>query len=369
MKTYDYCIVGGGFFGLYLAKCLGEKGKSVVVIEKEKECMTRASLNNQARVHNGYHYPRSPLTAMRSRVGLPKFTSEFPDAIESEFDKYYAISESNGKVTDKQFKHFCRTIDIPCEPAESRVKNLFHPKIVKSVYKTTEFAFNSHILKKKLIANLPLTVEIITDFHIQKIGHLNSTFVVKSNSIEIQSRGLFNCTYSNINEVNLLLGAPNIPIDHELTEICLTDGCSEIMGLGITVMCGPFFSIMPYPPKNLHSLSHVRYTPHYCWKNPDSNASPQKELLLENKESLRSAFVHMKKDAARFLPDLKSLKKRESLWEIKSILPTSAASDSRPILFKTHHGFKNYHCILGGKIDNIYDMTHILNNNFEIFDV
>ena len=33
----------------------------------------------------------------------------------------------------------------------------------------------------------------------------------------------------------------------------------------------------------------------------------------------------------------------------------SEANDSRPIQFRKHFGLANLHCILGAKIDNIYD--------------
>ncbi|MDA8491721.1 FAD-dependent oxidoreductase, partial [Kluyvera sp. Awk 3] len=46
-------IVGGGFFGLYLAEQLSLKGHHVKLFEKEHDFMSRASYNNQARVHNG----------------------------------------------------------------------------------------------------------------------------------------------------------------------------------------------------------------------------------------------------------------------------------------------------------------------------
>ena len=55
----DAVVIGGGFYGasiaIYLAKNRGLK--KVVLVEKEKKLLTRASYNNQARVHNGYHYP------------------------------------------------------------------------------------------------------------------------------------------------------------------------------------------------------------------------------------------------------------------------------------------------------------------------
>ena len=69
-------IIGGGFYGLsvalYLYDTLGVK--NIDILEKEKQTMTRASYVNQARVHNGYHYPRSILTGYRSAVNFPRFT-------------------------------------------------------------------------------------------------------------------------------------------------------------------------------------------------------------------------------------------------------------------------------------------------------
>ena len=65
-NSWDAVIIGGGFFGLSVALLLKERGLSVVVLEREKEPMLRASYNNQARVHGGYHYPRSLMTAKPS---------------------------------------------------------------------------------------------------------------------------------------------------------------------------------------------------------------------------------------------------------------------------------------------------------------
>lgn len=52
----DAVITGGGFYGaaiaIYLAKQRGLK--RIVLVEREPALLTRASYNNQARVHNGY---------------------------------------------------------------------------------------------------------------------------------------------------------------------------------------------------------------------------------------------------------------------------------------------------------------------------
>ena len=64
----------------------------------------------------------------------------------------------------------------------------------------------------------------------------------------------------------------------------------------------------------------------------------------------------MVRDAARYLPILNECRYVDSLWEIKTVLPRSERDDSRPILFQRHHGLANLHCVLGAKIDNIFDL-------------
>src|SRR3982751_2451920 len=105
-------IIGGGFYGLSIALFLRDEIglKDIIVIEKEAKTMTRASYVNQARVHNGYHYPRSILTGLRSASNFPRFVADYNEAIVSDFDKYYAISRTLSKVNAKQFKNFAQKI-------------------------------------------------------------------------------------------------------------------------------------------------------------------------------------------------------------------------------------------------------------------
>ena len=102
---YPHIIIGGGTYGCFAALKLAELygGGSVVIVEQEADIMLRASYNNQARVHNGYHYPRSLLTALRSRINAPRFLAEFKDAIFSSSEQYYAVSRRQSNVTASQW--------------------------------------------------------------------------------------------------------------------------------------------------------------------------------------------------------------------------------------------------------------------------
>lgn len=362
----DIVIIGGGFFGLYIAEYFARIGKSVVVVEKEQDTMQRASYINQARVHNGYHYPRSILTALRSRMSFPRFVDEFKECVDDEFDKYYMIANRLGKVSPNQFHKFCERIGAPCDPAPDHIKKLTNPKMINGVFTTKEFAFNSAILKSTMLERVQNSgVKILLDhqvnkiYHDDKTGQLHLNVASENEEIQIRAKQVFNCTYSMLNSVLAKSQLEMIPLRHEMTEMCIVDVPDEIKNIGITVMCGPFFSTMPFPSKNAHSFSHVRYTPHYEWND---EGDKYMDAHQHHKEaSKESAWNKMRYDAQRYMPLLADLQYKESLWEVKTILPRSDSDDSRPILFRANYKLPGFHCIMGGKIDNVYDAIETIN--------
>lgn len=364
-KNIDVTIIGGGFFGLYVAKYFSSLNKKVLIIEKESTAMQRASYINQARVHNGYHYPRSILTALRSRISFPQFIDEFNACIDRDFDKYYMISNRLGNITPNQFKAFCDRIGASHAPSSSTIHQLVNPGIIHGIFKVKEFVFDSILLKEMMLDRLKNNnVEFLFNHEVSRIKKVNATLELTMTSGEdthqITSKQVFNCTYSLLNAVLSESALDLIPLKHEMTEICIVDMPEELKKIGITVMCGPFFSIIPFPPKQAHSFTHVRYTPHYNWNdNPKTPYVNADKVIQENQR--KSAFKKMRLDAQRYIPMLENIQYKSSLWEVKTILPHSEIDDSRPILFKENYGIDGFHCIMGGKIDNIYDVIQTIN--------
>jgi glycine/D-amino acid oxidase-like deaminating enzyme len=337
----------------------------IVIIEKEPEVMLRASYNNQARVHNGYHYPRSVLTALRSRVNLPIFSKEYEAAMVKDFVKYYAVATNFSKVSARQFLRFYQRIDAEITPSDEGME-YFNPKLIDRVFKVREYAFNARILKKILLRKLDRPgVTIHTDEKVNRIYKNGTAISVLTDKAEYQADYVLNTTYSSINAVNRNSGLPIIPFKHELTEMCLVKVPEEFDKKAFTIMCGPFFSLMPFPDKELYTLSHVRYTPHSEWYDTDGQVRDPHAYLDEIKKV--SHFPQMIADIKRYMPLAgKIAYSGKSLWEIKTVLPQSEADDSRPILYKSHHGgVRNYICIMGGKIDNIYDVFRELKQTYE----
>lgn len=365
-NKYDTIIIGGGFYGLRIAQFLREElgVKRVLVIEKEADVMQRASYNNQARVHNGYHYPRSVLTALRSRVNLPIFSEEYAGAIVDDFDKYYAVARNFSKVSARQFERFFDRIGAEIVLAP-KAMSLFNPALIEEVFLVKEYGFDTTKLRAAVLERLEeLQVEVITNTAVIRLEQSNSRLAVFTLEKSYEAEHVINTTYSSINVINKASSISIVPLKHELTEMCLVDMPPELDGKAFTIMCGPFFSLMPFPAKGCYTMSHVRYTPHSEWFDSAEDVRNGHEYL--NDISRVSHFPQMHADIKRYMPDAKNITYRdESLWEVKTVLPQSEGDDSRPIMYLDHYGgIDNYICIMGGKIDNIYDVFRELKDSY-----
>lgn len=357
----DAMVIGGGFYGAAIAIYLKTRRglSSVVLVEREKELLTRASYNNQARVHNGYHYPRSLTTAFRSRVNLPRFVSDYPHAVKRDFTKLYAIARRNSKTTAKQFERFCHEIGAKLEPAPESLKQLFEPRLIEEVFLVEEYAFDASKLRdwareELLRAGVELKLETWAErICIAANGGLDVECKNGAAEFEnIRARYVFNCTYSCLNQFAGDFPGTKTKMKHEITEMALMQAPPVLAGLGITVMDGPFFSMIPFPARGLHTLSHVRYTPHLHWID-QAGIDPYKRLDAYDKVTRVDRMV---RDVARYMPAVLDSKYVDSLFAVKTVLTKNEADDGRPILFERHAELPDCYSILGGKIDNIYDI-------------
>lgn len=351
-------MIGGGFFGLSIATRCARAGQSVLLVEKDAELMRRASYHNQARVHNGYHYPRSVLTALRSRVNFPRFVAEHPDCIKSDFTKIYAVSRRMSKVSASQFSRFIERIGAPLERAPAAISAMFSSDRIEAVFRCHEYAFDADRLRAIARTRaLEAGVEIASSTEALSAettpGGMMVGLRTANRDYSVGGQLVFNCTYSRINELLRASRLATIPLRHEYAEMCLVEPPAELATLGVTVMCGAFFSIMPFPALGLHSLSHVRYTPHYAWMDASSAAPDPYEV--PGMQPVGSAFASMRADARRYLPAIEACAYKRSLWEVKTVLPRSEGDDSRPILFRPSADSPRLINVMGGKIDNVYD--------------
>jgi len=367
---FDAIVIGGGFYGTSIAIYLAKKRglKRVLLIEKELKLLSRASFNNQARIHNGLHYPRNFKTAYRSRINFPKFISEWTPSVRKNFTKFYAISRNNSKVTAKQFELFSKEIGAEIEQVSKSEMALFNTRTIEKAYKVHEYVFDANeieTLAKKELHESGVLINVntqLTSIASSTDNKINVYLKSDNNEKIATSKYVFNCCYSGINKIeNKFFDDIKFNLKHEIAEIALIQVPNELQNVGITVMDGPFFSTIPFPARELHSLSHVRYTPHCNWEDC-AKIDPYKKL---KEYDCNTRVDRMIRDAARYVPIIFESKYIDSIFEIKTVLTKNEIDDGRPILFDKSIKLSGYYSILGSKIDNIYDILEKLNE--EIF--
>jgi glycine/D-amino acid oxidase-like deaminating enzyme len=346
MTIADAIVIGGGFYGCETALELKRLGFSrVIVAERENGILRRASFVNQARVHNGYHYPRARATALRSRRNFDRFIADYADEVMHGLQKYYAIARGS-RVSADQFACFCESIGALARPSSHEIGRLFAPGTIERVFAVRELAFDAEKLARRLRGQLG---DAQVEMRLASAARVMSS---DADGVDVdvagqaeRARFVFNCTYSELPFVGVTVSTA---IKRELTEMILVAPPPQLRDRGFTIMDGPFFSVMPFPPMGLHALSHVRYTPHEATFD-DAPLHPVK--------TNGSAMI---RDASRYMPCLADARIRRSLFEIKAVLARAEDSDARPILVERNGPEGRIFSILGAKIDNIYELRDVL---------
>ena len=371
MSVYDKIIIGGGFYGLYSAYYCVKKGERVLLLERDSKPFKRASYINQARVHMGYHYPRSLSTAVKSKDYFDRFNDEFGFCINNEFEKIYAISSNFSWTNSEQFIKFCEDSGIFYQQIHD--EQYFKKGLCEGAFITKEYAFDPHLLCDWLInsiSKLP-NVTLLFDAEVSAIERDDENYFVTSKDEKYISGYVLNATYASINQIHRLVGLETFNIKYELCEIILCKVSDNLKDLGITVMDGTFFSIMPFGKTGYHSLTSVSFTPHQtsydeyptfqCQKQEGINCSPQSLANCNDCQvKPKTAFPHMSQLARKYLKEELEFEYIESLYSLKAILKTSEIDDGRPTVIRKMSTKPDFYSVLSGKINTVFDLEVIL---------
>ena len=370
---YDKIIIGAGLYGLYAALYCGKQGQTVLVLEHDSQPFERATYANQARVHLGYHYPRSYSTAMKSKGYFDRFNEEFEFCISNKFTKIYAISNNFSWTNKEQFIKFCLDTDIRCDEIPN--SRFFRKDMCEGAFLTTEYAFDAILLKNHLLTEISKypNISIVCDAKIKKIESNAGCYDIMLEDIKRYSTPfVLNATYASVNQVHAMLGFPMLKIKYELCEIIICKPGEKLRDVGITVMDGAFFSIMPFGKTGYHSLTSVTFTPHVachealpsfsCQVNSNGYCSSTRLgncNLCTHKPV--SAWPYMSRLARKYMAEDYDFEYSHSLYSIKPILKASEIDDSRPTVIRKYSANPSFVSALSGKINTVYELEEVLN--------
>ena len=377
--TYDKIIIGAGLYGLYAAFFSGKRGEKVLVLEYDPASFMRATYINQARVHMGYHYPRSYSTAIKSAGYFERFNEDYGFCIYSDFDKIYATSAAFSWTDAVQFKKFCTNSHIQCEDVNT--SKYFNDGMCDGAFVTKEYTYDAAILKEHFLHQLADYSNVTIQYNARIIDILqhDTNFELRLANGEVYTTDyLLNATYASSNQILEKISGRDsyrpFTIKYELCEIILCKTNEKLGRVGITVMDGPFFSIMPFGKTGYHSLTSVTFTPHVT----SYNALPEFECqsLSEGYCSSRqlgncnfcpakpaSAWTYMSSMAKKYLKEEYQFEYVESLFSMKPILQASEIDDSRPTVIRQLSDSPRLVSVLSGKINTVYDLDEVLKND------
>ncbi len=374
----DKIIIGAGLYGLYSALYCAKKGQRVTVLEMDGAAFSRATYINQARVHMGYHYPRSLATAQKSAGYFKRFVEDYSFCIHSRFQQVYATSRHFSWTDAKEFVKFCQDAGIPCEVLP--VERYFREGSCDGAFLTEEYTYDAHILRDFFLEELRKQkgVELLCQRDITRILKREDRYEIhalhQGKEERYEAPFVLNATYASVNQVLQLAGAEAegsfepFRIKYELCEIILCRVNDRLRDIGLTVMDGPFFSIMPFGKTGYHSLTSVTFTPHKT-----SHETVPRFSCMEGgscgrwlgncdtcEKKPKSAWEYMSALARKYVREEYRFTYEKSLFSMKPILKVSEIDDSRPTVIRYATRRPTFISVLSGKINTVYDLDDFL---------
>lgn len=223
-------IIGAGWFGCHIANKL--KKEHDVSLFDENGFFSGASMNNQNRLHLGYHYARSDATRVLCKRTFEKFKVDYGNLISSVPNNIYAIPERNSII---DFKTYIKIFaDFDFELVDHNYLNN-----VSGAICVNEKHIDSFIAKKYFTKELNhlLTIKKIYDI----------------DSLSLSYDLIINCTNNHLN-----------PITYQSfmqpCTIFLYEQIDKTPFDALTFVDGSLFSIFPFY-NNIFTISDVEYTP------------------------------------------------------------------------------------------------------------
>jgi hypothetical protein len=223
-------IVGAGWFGCHIANKLKD-GHDVSLFDKDG-IFSGASINNQNRLHLGYHYARSSTTRELCKKTFFRFKMDYENLLSSIPRNIYAVPERNSIIDFKTYLKIFADSDF-------QLLNHEYLKNISGAIGVNEKYIDPFLAQKYFVQALS---HLLTIKNINDVGDLSSSYDL-----------VINCTNNNFN-----------PITHqsfmEPCTIFLYEQIEEAPFDALTLVDGPLFSIFPFY-ENIVTISDVEHTP------------------------------------------------------------------------------------------------------------
>ena len=302
-------VVGGGVFGCTIAVDLARAGATVDLFEERSDILDGATARCQARLHRGYHYPRSDETAAAARDASPAFAARYPEAVRTADEHYYVIADDS-RVSAREYLAFCDRLGLPYEVADP--PQVHHAQLTVRV---PESYVDVDVLRRLLRRDLRRAGVTVHRAHVDPGSVTGYDLTVAA-------------TY----------GQPwPRPLRYEVCETVLVQ-VGRYGRESFVVLDGEFSSLDPYGQG--HMLYDVKHSVHHANVGYAPEVPFEYRGLLNRFGPVQTSVTHfdqMTASAGRYLAMLDPGGRgvciyAGSLFAVRAVLPDVDATDERPTL-------------------------------------
>jgi len=341
MKNRKALVIGAGIHGCSVAIELAKQGIKVIMVDAKKDIFLGSSWATHNRIHLGYHYPKSKETAIECKNGYYDFIKNYGACV-SFYDFYYAIDKNDSNVSAKKYQTFMRGLGLECNSGFPK-EYFLNKNQVEDSFKVKEACFDIWKLKeiyKKRIKEF--NIKEIFNFEIKKADIKdNKLKLTSSKDIEMKLDVdlIINCTYTYTNNVQKAFSVFDdlTPYKFESTEIAVVESNVKIPPL--TIMDGPFITILPYAGKENHYLVYDK-----------EHSVIEQEIGIEYHPPKieKTNWNKMLKKGLKYHPFFKDLKYKYSIYGSRPI-SLKTKNDGRATKIIKHDYPIDFYSILEGK--------------------
>lgn len=341
-------VIGAGIFGVNIAIDTSDFA-DVTVYEKNSGILCEGSFVNQFRHHVGYHYPRSAETVVDIQESAGVFEERYSRALVTDTPTYYGIAKEGSNVTADEFLAFCDRHGLPYTKEEPNV-GYFNKDLLTLTIKVPEPSYHFETMQS-----------IVNDLLQERKNHINIKFnqkvtncLIKNDKKIVSSVGaadevyeeeydfVVNATYAYLNNFTQWLELKPFPIRVDLAEVLIV----KVPGpqYSLTVMDGPFATIMPTGNPNEYTLYHAQHSILDRYTPEDGLVKVVNKIVSNKEEIFRQSL--------RLFPFLKDAEVVETRVVHRGVLANHEHDDSR-VADIISHGFGCWSVLSGKKLSSV----------------
>lgn len=355
-------VIGGGIFGCTIAGVLPRN--THVQIFDSNELMSQASVKNQFRHHEGFHYPRSEATVEAIQTAKDIFDSIYGRCIDYSIPSYYAVNRGISKTSPDQFKNFFTKMGIFF--VEAPCPSMINPESVCGVFKTREGVYDPVKLKNRALEflgkhpntvprprNQVIGVKLCPD-GTKQVEYIDGGYILKD-----RFEYVINATYSNTNLFRRWLDFDPLDLKYRLKEIVVIELPETQSRVAATIVDGDFATIVPIPGEpNCYTLGDVPLSIILEGTRAEIDRFVGNSHII----GTHTRWIEMKHRCSYWFPILKEAKYKRSMYTVLPVVKEFESTDGRPTLVDDH-GFGCY-SVLSGKIIEAVKAASIIRENF-----